>query len=141
MIVVKDQATINAISDIATLLGKLNVSLSKVGQLINASIKERSKKGIGLNGRMPSYTPAYKKWKKKKGRKVSTRDLTFSGKMWASLTEKPVGEDGVRLLFGSKAEQAKALGNTEVAPFFGMTEKENKIFTKFKNDIMKSIKL
>jgi hypothetical protein len=141
MIQFKKDAAIKALNDLTERVNSLYSAMLRTGQLINTSIKQRSQKGVGIEGKMPGYTPAYKKWKKKKGRQVSTRDLTFSGKMWVALTEALVGKNGVRLFFGSADEQKKAQGNTEVAPFFGMTKTENVIYDKFKNQIINNIHL
>lgn len=137
----KDSAAVDAVGAIASYLVTLPSAIIKVGQLINSSIKQRSKKGIGLSGKMSAYTPKYKAWKAKKGRQTSVRDLTFSGKMWASLTERDLGQGSVRLFFGGAEEQKKAMGNNEKTPFFGMTATEDAIFTKFVQTILKSIHL
>jgi len=141
MITVKSGATKKSFEDLINRISNLYSLMLKTGQLINSSIKQRSQKGIGLNGKMPGYTPAYKKWKKKKGRQVSVRDLTFSGKMLASLSEALIGKNGVRLFFGSASEQKKAQGNTERSPFFGMTKAEDTIYNNFKKEIFNSLHL
>lgn len=141
MIKINKSEVLSSLTNLSDRVKGFYSAMLRTGQLINASIKQRSQKGIGIEGKMPGYTPAYKKWKKKKGRNVGTRDLTFSGKMWASLSEALIGGNGVRLFFGSAAEQKKAQGNTEVAPFFGMTKTEDTIYDGFRKHILEEIKL
>ena len=59
----------------------------KIGQGINSIIQERTQdQGKGSNGgKMPLYSRSYARLRKRKGR-GTRRDLTYTGKMWTSLT-------------------------------------------------------
>lgn len=102
--------------------------LLKVGQLINASIQQRvQRSGVGTDGqKMSPYSKAYADFRTTKKRNTDIRDLTFTGKMWQSLTAKNSTE-GVRLYFGSANNANKARGNEARTPFFGLGTLENAI--------------
>ena len=101
--------------------------MERLGHKIRASIKERVQmQGVGLRKKMKKYSPEYKKWKKKKGRQVSFRDLTMSGRMLNSLSLTKIGDE-VKIFFKGKEEQEKASGNQKRAAFFGIGKTEKKI--------------
>lgn len=103
--------------------------LQRLAQLLNASIQVRVQRfGIGAGGKklkMP-YTKAYEKFKQGKGRSTNFRDLTFSGKMWNSLTtNREVNK--ARMFFGSGESANKAKGNNERTKFFTLEKNEKQI--------------
>jgi len=106
----------------------------KIGQGINSIIQERTQdQGKGSNsGKMPLYSRSYARLRRdgrvdrKTGRRVgggrliSKRDLTFSSKMWTSLTATRISKKKVKLHFAGADENNKARYNDEKTPFFSL---------------------
>ena len=109
----------------------------KIGQGINSIIQERTQdQGKGSNGgKMPLYSRSYARLRRDGrmdrktgrrvggGRQVSKRDLTFSSKMWTSLTASRVNKKKVKLHFAGADENNKARYNDERTPFFSLGKK------------------
>lgn len=109
----------------------------KIGLGINSIIQERTQnEGKGSNdGKMPSYSRSYARLRRDGrvdrktsrrvggGRQVSKRDLTFSGKMWTSLTATRISKKKVKLHFSGADENNKARYNDERTPFFSLGRK------------------
>jgi len=102
--------------------------LERTAQLLNSSIQLRvQRKGEGLDGKVLSpYKPAYADWKSNKGRQVGYRDLTFSGKMWQSLSTSKIS-GGAKMFFNGAENVNKMKGNEARTPFFGIGSKEKEI--------------
>lgn len=109
----------------------------KIGLGINSIIQERTQnEGKGSNDRkMPLYSRSYARLRRdgridKKtnrtvggGRQISKRDLTFSSKMWTSLTATRISKKKVKLHFAGADENSKARYNDERTPFFSLGKK------------------
>lgn len=102
-------------------------ALLRIGFLINHDIQNRVQtRGEGLNGaKLPAYSVKYGAYRQRKGR-TAFRNLTFTGRMFASLTARTIGANKVLLGFGGP-EVAKAKGNNERTPFFGIDRSGNSI--------------
>ena len=102
--------------------------IEDLAPLIASSIVQRvQKRGLGLDGKpMKQYSPKYKERRLKGGRNVSYRDLTYSGKMFQSLTSQKRGSEVV-IFFGSMAEKKKAYVNDQRTEFFGIGSEEKDI--------------
>jgi len=102
--------------------------LEGVAQLLNSSIQTRvQEKGRGTDNRvMNAYSNKYAASKKKSGRQTAVRDLTYSGKMWQSLTTAGI-PGGAKMFFSGVENANKARGNELRAPFFGIGPKERSI--------------
>ena len=96
----------------------------KIGQGINSIIQERTQdQGKGSNGgKMPLYSRSYARLRKRKGR-GTRRDLTYTGKMWTSLTVTRISKKKVKLHFAGADENNKARYNDERTPFFSLGKK------------------
>lgn len=109
----------------------------KIGQGINSIIQERTQdQGKGSKGgKMPLYSRSYARLRRDGrvdrktgrrvggGRQVSKRDLTFSSKMWTSLTATRISKKKVKLHFAGADENNKARYNDERTPFFSLGKK------------------
>lgn len=111
--------------------------LEKLAQRVRVSIKDRvQSKGQGIKKKLKKYSPKYKKYKKEKGRKVSFRDLTFSGRMWNALDIKKLKNQTV-IFFKGKEEQEKAKGNQKRTAFFGLGKPEKRIIKDAMKELIK----
>ena len=70
----------------------------KIGQGINSIIQERTQdQGKGSNGgKMPLYSRSYARKRQRTGRITRSRDLTYTGKMWTSLTATRISKKKVK---------------------------------------------
>lgn len=99
--------------------------LLKIGQGINSIIQERTQdQGKGSNGqKMPSYSRSYARKRQRTGRSIRSRNLTYTGKMWTSLTATRISKKKVKLHFAGADENNKARYNDERTPFFSLGKK------------------
>jgi len=111
--------------------------IDRLGHRIRSSIKDRvQSEGKGLKGqKLKKYSPAYKKWKKSKGRQTSFRDLTFSGRMFNSLSLAVLANE-VKIFFKGREEQLKASGNQKRSAFFGIGNAEKKLVKTAMKELM-----
>jgi len=114
--------------------------LEDTAKLLNSSIQIRvQKRGEGTDGRkMTDYSDKYAAFKKNTGRKTSYRDLTFSGKMFQSLTTSK-GRNKAKMFFGNAESNNKAAGNDKRTPFFGLGERERKILRDKVNKLIRDL--
>lgn len=112
--------------------------LEDTAKLLNSSIQIRVQKdGKGIRGKkMKPYSGKYGTFKQNSGRQVAFRDLTFSGKMWQSLTTSK-SKNQAKMFFGNAESVDKASGNHARTPFFGLAPKEKQLL---RNEIKKLIK-
>lgn len=93
-----------------------------------ARIVTRTRKGVDVDGNpFADYTPRYAKSRRRKGRKVSPVDLTFSGDMLNAITTEVREEPGKTvgtIFFNSAREAGKARGNQEKRRFFGLSDEQ-----------------
>ena len=97
----------------------------KIGQGINSIIQERTQdQGKGSNGgKMPLYSRSYARKRQRTGRSTRSRNLTYTGKMWTSLTASRINKKKVKLHFAGADENNKARYNDERIPFFSLGKK------------------
>lgn len=93
-----------------------------------ARILIRTQQGLDVNGRpFVPYSEPYRRRKAKAGRNTSHPDLLFTGNMQAALQtdvrENPDGAEAT-IRFGSALEAAKARGNQQLRPFFGLSDEQ-----------------
>ena len=105
--------------------------LEKTAQELNSSIQVRVQKGgKGVKGlKMKPYSGSYGTFKNSTGRQTAYRDLTFSGKMWQSLTTSKTKNEA-RMFFGNAESVNKASGNHARTPFFGLSPKEKALLNR-----------
>lgn len=102
--------------------------LSEIAFLLNGKIQRRvQRRGQGTKGKMPLYSERYERFRKKKGRQISRRDLTFTGLMWQSLSviKKP-GRKQAEMFFSGAEEAKKAFFNDERTEFFSLNSSERR---------------
>lgn len=100
--------------------------LRAVSSDVANTIKIRVKtKGEGVDGnKMAPYSSKYRQFRSKKGRTNSKRDLTFTGRMFQSMTI--VGSKINKTITFGATEKAKAFYNNQRTPFFGVGPTEEK---------------
>lgn len=112
--------------------------LLRLGLDINEKIRARvQNSGIGLDERrMGKYSVKYGKIRAKKGRDTSIRNLTFTGRMFLSLSARSESPYKVALGFAGP-ELGKVRGNNERTPFFGIGTEEKKLISGTVNEFFK----
>lgn len=111
--------------------------MEKLGHRIRSSIKDRvQSEGKGLKKKLKKYSPGYKAWKRRKGRQTSFRDLTFSGRMFNSLSLVKIS-NGIKIFFKGREEQIKAQANQKISAFFGIGKTEKRIVKSAIKELMK----
>lgn len=107
--------------------------LLKLAFLLNTWIKRRvQRQGLNAKLRKMSYkSKSYKRYRLKKKRQVGYKDLTFSNRMWSSLTAAHINPMAVRSFFGGKEEQDKASENDKRDHFFGISTIESTLVDKY----------
>ena len=94
-----------------------------LGQLQVANIKNRVEAGRDIYDRqMPPYTSAYAKYRTKKGRNATRRNLLFRGHMLRGMFAVPNGDLRIVIKFTDPTQRIKARANHEIAPWFGVSE-------------------
>jgi hypothetical protein len=94
-----------------------------LGMLQVANIKARTQAGRDIYDRqMPRYTPAYAKFRAKKGRDATRRNLLFRGHMMRGMFAVPNGDMRIVIKFTDPMQRIKARANHEIAPWFGVSE-------------------
>lgn len=106
----------------------LVVNFNEAMKDAKTTILDRLDKGEGPTGSLAPYSPAYKKYKEKKGRSGDVVNMRFTGNMLSSMitetTKTPDGAKGVIKFGGSEIKKVK--GNLEKRPFFGLNEDDIK---------------
>lgn len=117
------------VSSLQKKLAQASQSLAKVDTALYAAavkgmqfIKDRTRKGYGLNGFFQRYSPKYALFRMKKGRGLRV-DLNFTGQMLASMQARK-GNGYADIYFSSARENKKAYFNHKRRPFFGLTRAE-----------------
>ena len=95
------------------------------------NIVQRGNKGKGYAGSFKPYSPAYAKFRQKKGRGVRPVDLNFTGQMWAALKGDRVKRGLAEISFIGKEANTKGYFNNQKRPFFGFNNKDIRKFVKF----------
>ena len=111
---------------------ELSNFLYETALLLNGKIQQRvQSKGQGSSGKsLKRYTKDYASRRASTGRQSKFRDLTYSGNMFQSLTAEKIGNNQVKMFFGSATEKAKAFYNEEKTPFFSLSPNEKDILNK-----------
>lgn len=112
------------------LQNKLDKALFKAAIEGRRLIRERTKRGISLDGgRFERYTADYAEFRKRKGRS-SKPNLLFSGNMLGSIIVlKRRGYSVIK--FSRLSEALKAKGNQNKRPFFGLNKDDKAKLTRF----------
>ena len=100
--------------------------LLELGNAAIFLIRQRLKRGEGLNGKMPPLSKSYAD-KHKGGDR--TRNLLLSGRTLGSLTSEVQG-DAVVIRFADQRSQQIAEKHHKKYPWFGLTEQEKKKLAK-----------
>ena len=112
-------------------IGNIERQLVKIAAQVRLDINERTQKGKNEDGgSFKRYSPAYKKYKTKKGRPSSPVNLTFTGDMLKSSRVHKI-MDGVEIYFPDNAERNKGKWNEDKGrPFFGIDKKQENYIIK-----------
>jgi hypothetical protein len=94
------------------------------------NIQDRGLRGKGYKGSFEQYSPAYAKFRQKKGRNVYPVDLNFTGKMWAGLSSRN-GSGFAEIYFSNADANRKAYFNNKKRPFFGFNSSDKKKLMRF----------
>lgn len=129
----------------------LNVPLSEINEMITmaqnqvalrlatqhiALLRMRVAQGIGADDRrMPSYTVPYAEYRKKKGRRIELRNLTFTGRMLADMQALRNGPGRAVVLFATAEQRVKALANQEISEWFGISPRDLKAHMRYLRSI------
>ena len=120
----------------AEIRDRQKVTLARAMEEAAGEIVKRTQSGRGVEGGgFAKYTPEYAAFKAKSGRKT-TPDLTFSGKMLASITSKVEEYPGglIGRIYFSASQAVKAAANQKLRRFFGLSKKQiNEMTEKIRN--------
>lgn len=100
-------------------------ALNRSGEKAKELILDRTSRGVGLTGAFKKYNPAYRDYRKDKGRGIKP-DLNFSGRMLSNIDVEQVSTTKVLVNFKRKEEEKKAMHNNKTRPFFGVRPQEEK---------------
>ena len=102
-------------------------------------ILERTDKGKQIGGAdFDGYSEKYAKFRAKRGRQIAPVDLTFTGAMLGSMSNRSLRVGRQRLYFDRATEAQKAFHNNKTRPFFGFSAREK---TRLKNVFKRSLQL
>lgn len=89
-----------------------------------ANLHDRAKKGVGLDDRkMPGYSKSYQRFKAKRGRNTSRRDLIWTGRMMGAMVVVQL-DSRTSIQFSTAFERRKAEWNQRIHPFFGVSRRD-----------------
>ena len=117
-----------------------NKFLLSTAFLLNSKIQRRvQQRGFGVKGKMPLYkSKAYRSFRRKRGREITKRDLTFTGRMWQSVSAIiRTSRKQAIMFFGGVEENRKAFFNDKRTPFFGLNSSEKAFLDKRLKDFGK----
>ena len=108
-------------------------ALARAAAAQELSIKHRTARGKGLNGKFKPYSAEYIEHRESKGRQTAPVNHHFTGRMLASIHWK-ANRNRAKLFFSSSAEKKKAARTHALRPWWGITDREqatiNRIFSK-----------
>lgn len=105
-------------------------NLYRIGNEIITLIINRTQSGRDKSDKpFKSYTQGYRQSKSEDGYGASKVNLTRSQNMLNAIRYKKYGQ-GLRIYFGNKKENEKAVGNQKKRKFFGLTKREQKYILK-----------
>ena len=108
--------------------------IAQAGLFIALAIKERTRKGISVQGSsFKPYSQAYAK-KRAKRNATLTPNLFFTGQMLGNMSFKKLSQTKGQVFFPHRQQNIKAFFNDQTRPFFDVNDKEEeraiKIFSK-----------
>lgn len=110
--------------DIKALPVQIDRALAITAQQGINIILNRTARGTGYKGGFAPYSPAYAKFRAKKGRKIAPVDLNFTGSMLSSMSSRRLSQGVQEIYFTRATEAKKAFFNDMKRPFFGFNQKE-----------------
>ena len=103
---------------------QVKTALGRTAEFLIGLIKQRTSRGKDYQGRsFPPYTNVYKEFRQQAGRQTQFPDLTFSGQMLSSITQKSEPDYAV-IYFANKFQNVKAIGNQKKRKFFAIGSQE-----------------
>ena len=103
---------------------QVKTALGRTAEFLIGLIKQRTTRGRDYQGKaFPSYTNVYKEFRQQAGRQTQFPDLTFSGQMLSSITQKSEPDYAV-IYFANKFQNVKAIGNQKKRKFFAIGSQE-----------------
>ena len=103
---------------------QVKTALGRTAEFLIGLIKQRTARGKDYQGRsFPPYTNVYKEFRQQAGRQTQFPDLTFSGQMLSSITQKSEPDYAV-IYFANKFQNVKAIGNQKKRKFFAIGSQE-----------------
>jgi len=129
-VTINDKEVKILLAKIESIIKEAPSMLLRVGLDVNEKIRSRVQdSGVGLdNKKMGKYSVKYGKLRSKKGRDTSIRNLTFTGRMFLSLSAR--SESAYKVVLGfAGPEVGKVMGNNEKTPFFGIGSEEKKLIS------------
>ena len=102
----------------------VKTALGRTAEFLIGLIKQRTTRGRDYQGKaFPAYTNVYKEFRQQAGRQTQFPDLTFSGQMLSSITQKSEPDYAV-IYFANKFQNVKAIGNQKKRKFFAIGSQE-----------------
>ena len=102
----------------------VKTALGRTAEFLIGLIKQRTTRGKDYQGKaFPAYTNVYKEFRQQAGRQTQFPDLTFSGQMLSSITQKSEPDYAV-IYFANKFQNVKAIGNQKKRKFFAIGSQE-----------------
>ena len=103
---------------------QVKTALGRTAEFLIGLIKQRTTRGKDYQGKaFPAYTNVYKEFRQQAGRQTQFPDLTFSGQMLSSITQKSEPDYAV-IYFANKFQNVKAIGNQKKRKFFAIGSQE-----------------
>jgi hypothetical protein len=103
---------------------QVKTALGRTAEFLIGLIKQRTSRGKDYQGKsFPAYTNVYKEFRQQAGRQTQFPDLTFSGQMLSSITQKSEPDYAV-IYFANKFQNVKAIGNQKKRKFFAIGSQE-----------------
>jgi hypothetical protein len=103
---------------------QVKTALGRTAEFLIGLIKQRTTRGRDYQGKaFPAYTNVYKEFRQQAGRQTQFPDLTFSGQMLSSITQKSEPDYAV-IYFANKFQNVKAIGNQKKRKFFAIGSQE-----------------
>jgi hypothetical protein len=102
----------------------VKTALGRTAEFLIGLIKQRTTRGRDYQDKaFPAYTNVYKEFRQQAGRQTQFPDLTFSGQMLSSITQKSEPDYAV-IYFANKFQNVKAIGNQKKRKFFAIGSQE-----------------
>jgi hypothetical protein len=102
---------------------QISKGLKRAGLKAAQIIKQRTSKGIGVEGKFKGYSPSYAKFRQEKGASL-VPDLFLSGNMMGSMQVRTKDTRYAEIYFSNPEANKKAYWNNKTRPFFDLTSSE-----------------